>query len=151
MSAIALTGNDTITINDYLFTGLATGNCVELTFPNEIADLRTGKNGNSIYALKESGRQCEVKVIVLLGSADDNFLNNLLTQQQNNFVGTVLLSGEFIKKIGDGAGNLTSDIYVLGGGIFIKIPEAKTDTEGDVTQSTALYTLRFSNAPRSLT
>lgn len=151
MGAVALSGADTITINNYSLADLADGNCVELTFPNDIANVKTGKNGNSIYGLNESGRQCEVKLRVLRGSADDKFLNNLIAQQQNNFAGTVLAIGTFIKKIGDGAGVITSDTYVMSGGIFSKQVEGKTNVEGDTEQSVAMYTIKFSNAPRAIT
>lgn len=151
MSAVALSGSDTINLNNRVLTDLADGNCIEMTFPNDIANVKTGKNGNSIYGLNESGKQCEVKLRVLRGSSDDKFLNGLLAQQQANFAGTVLLIGQFIKKIGDGQGNITSDTYIMGGGVFTKIPEAKTNVEGETEQSIAIYTIRFSNAPRVLT
>jgi hypothetical protein len=151
MSTAALSGNDTININNRILVDLADGNCVELTFPNDIANVKTGKNGNSIYALNETGKQSEMKVRVLRGTADDKFLNNLLSQQQANFAGTVLIIGQFIKKIGDGQGNITQDTYVMSGGVFVKQIEGKTNTEGEVDQSIAMYTIRFSNAPRILT
>lgn len=151
MGAVALSGSDTINLNNQILSDLADGNCVELTFPNDIANVKTGKNGNSIYGLNESGKQCEVKVRVLRGSADDKFLNNLLAQQQANFAGTVLLIGQFIKKIGDGQGNITSDTYIMSGGVFVKQVEGKTNVEGETEQSIAIYTIRFSNAPRVLT
>lgn len=151
MSTIALSGSDTITINNHLFANLADGNCVDLTFPNDIANVKTGKNGNSIYGLNETGKQCEVKMRIVRGSADDKFLNSLLAQQQANFAGTVLMFGSFIKKLGDGAGNILSDTYIMSGGIFTKIPEAKTNVDGESEQSVAMYTLKFSNAPRVLT
>lgn len=151
MGAVALSGSDTININNQVLSDLADGNCVELTFPNDIANVKTGKNGNSIYGLNESGKQCEVKLRVLRGSTDDKFLNNLLSQQQNNFAGTVLLIGQFIKKIGDGQANITSDTYIMSGGVFTKQVEGKTNVEGETEQSIAIYTIKFSNAPRVLT
>lgn len=151
MGAVALSGSDTITINNQPLADLADGNCVELTFPNDIANVKTGKNGNSIYGLNESGKQCEVKVKVLRASADDKFLNGLLAQQQNNFAGTVLIIGQFIKKIGDGLGNITSDTYVMSGGVFTKQVEGKTNVEGETDQSIATYTIKFSNSPRAIT
>lgn len=151
MATVALSGNDTIVINGRVINGLADGNCIELTFPNDIANVKTGKNGNSIYGLNESGKQCEVKLRIIRGSSDDKFLNNLLAQQQLNFAGTVLMIGEFIKKVGDSLGNVTSDTYIMSGGVFTKIPEAKSNVEGETEQSIAMYTLRFSNAPRVLT
>lgn len=151
MATVALSGADTININDRIFSDLVDQNCVELTFPTDIASVKTGKNGNSIYGLNETGKQCDVKIRLVRGSADDKFMNSLLAQQQNNFAGTVLLIGEFIKKIGDGTGNITSDTYIMSGGIFQKQVEAKMNTEGDSEQSVAVYTLKFSNAPRVIT
>lgn len=151
MPAIALSGSDTININNRVLADLADGNCVELTFPNDIANVKTGKNGNSIYGLNESGKQCEVKVRVLRASDDDKYLNGLLVQQQNNFAGAVLLIGQFIKKIGDGRGNITSDTYVLSGGVFTKQVEGKNNVDGDTEQSVSVYTMKFSNSPRAIT
>lgn len=151
MSTIALSGNDTVNLNNRVFTDFADGNCVELTFPNDIANVKTGKNGNSIYGLNASGKQAEMKMRIIRGSSDDKFLNNLLAQQQANFEGTVLLQGTFIKKLGDGLGNVASDTYIMSGGIFVKIPEAKSNVEGETEQSIAIYTIKFSNAPRVIT
>lgn len=151
MSQVAMSGQDTIIINNYIFVGLADENYVELTFPNEIANVKTGKNGNSIYGFNETGRQCELKIRVLRGSADDQFMNNLLAQQQGNFAGFPLMQGQFVKKIGDGQGNVTSDTYILSGGIFMKQVEGKSNAAGEVEQSLAIYMLKFANSPRVLT
>lgn len=151
MSTVALSGSDTININNRVLSDLADGNCVELDFPTDIANVKTGKNGNSIYGLNESGKQCEVKIRVLRGSADDKYLNNLLAQQNANFAATVLAIGQFIKKIGDGLGNITSDTYIMSGGVFTKQVPGKTNVEGETEQSVAMYVLKFSNAPRVLT
>lgn len=151
MGAVAMSGNDTVTINNQVLSDFADGTCVELTFPNDIANVKTGKNGNAIYGLNESGKQCEVKLRMLRGSSDDQFLNNLLSQQQANFAGTVLLIGQFIKKIGDGQGNIISDTYIMSGGVFMKQIEGKSNVEGETEQSIAIYSIRFSNSPRVLT
>ncbi len=151
MASIALSGQDTTILNNRILNDLADGNCVDLTFPNDIANVKTGKNGNSIYSFNESGRQCELKLRVIRGSSDDQFLNNLLAQQLANFSSTVLIIGQFVKKLGDGKGNITSDTYILSGGIFNKQIEGKTNTEGEVDQSIAMYSLKFSNSPRILT
>lgn len=151
MASTTLSGSDTVIINNHVFNNLADGNCIELTFPNEIANVKTGKNGNSIYGLNETGKNSEVKLRVVRGSADDSFLNSLLSQQQQNFAGFPLMIGQFIKKLGDGQGNITSDTYIMSGGIFSKQVEAKTNTEGDTEQSVAMWTLKFANTPRVLT
>lgn len=147
MGALALSGNDTINISGTVLSDLGEGNVVELTFPNTIAKLKIGKNGNAIYALDTTGQMCETKIKVLRGSSDDQYLLNLLNIQQNNFAGTILLIGQFIKTMGDSFGNLTSDTYILSGGVFTKIPEAKTNVEGEIDQSETTYTIQWSNAP----
>lgn len=151
MGAVALSGSDTISLKNHVFADLADGNCVELTFPNDIANVKTGKNGNSIYGLNESGKQAELKIRVLRGSADDKFLNGELAQQEANFAGYPLMFGSFVKKIGDGQGNITSDTYICSGGVFTKRVEGKTNVEGETEQSIAIYTIKFTNAPRAIT
>lgn len=151
MAEVAMSGADTIRINGELITGLADEDVIDMTFPNDIAQVKTGKNGNSIYSLNESGRQAEVKLRLVRGSTSDKFLNNLLQQQQLAFEAFVLLTGEFIKKVGDGKGNVAGDTLILSGGIFSKIPEAKSNAAGNTDQSMVLYTLKFSNAPRAIT
>jgi hypothetical protein len=146
-----MSGADSILINDRVLFDLADGDVAVLTFPTDIAQVKTGKNGNSIYGLNESGKQCELKIRVIRGSADDKYLNGLLAGQQNNFAGTVLIVGFLWKLIGDGKGNVTSDKYTLSGGVFNKQTEAKSNVEGDATQSVAEYHLKFSNAPRTIT
>lgn len=150
MATTSMTGSDTIVIQGRLLTDLADGDCVSLTNPDDIASLAVGKNGNTIYSLNESGRVSEGVLRVIRGSSDDKFLNNLLTQQTANFAGFVLLTGEFIKKIGNGLGQITNDTYILSGGIFTKRVEGKSNVAGDVEQSIAIYTLRFANAPRAI-
>lgn len=151
MAKISLSGNDTIVINNQPLSDFADGNVVDLTYPNDIANVKTGKNGNAIFGLNESGKQCEVKLRIIRGGNDDKFLNNLLAQQQANFAGTILLTGTFIKKLGDGAGNVTSDTYIMSGGIFQKQIEGKSNVEGETEQSVSMYSFKFSNAPRVLT
>ena len=151
MASVAMSGADTVSLNNHVFADFAEGNIAELTFPNDIAAVKTGKNGNSIYSLNESGRQSEFKLRLLRGSTDDKFMNNLLVQQQNNFANTVLLIGQFTKKIGDGKGGITSDVYVCSGGVFTKIPEGKTNVDGEAEQSVVVYTIKFANSPRTLT
>lgn len=151
MSVAVLSGQDTITINNRVLADLADGNCVELTFPTDIANVKTGKNGNSIYGLNETGKQAEVKIRVVRGTSDDQFLNNLLAQQQANFAGTILVNGQFIKKLGNGVGIITSDTYVMSGGIFNKQVEAVMNTDGETSQSVSVYNMKFSNSPRALT
>jgi hypothetical protein len=151
VAVTVLSGQDTVIINNQVIVGLADANCAELTYPNDIASVKTGKNGNSIYGFNEQGKQAEIKLRLVRGCADDQFLNNLLSQQQANFSGTVLVIGQFIKKLGDGQGNITSDTYVTSGGVFTKQVEGKMNTDGETDQSVAMYTIKFANCVRVLT
>lgn len=148
MSLVSMSGSDTIKINNRLISDLATADVAVLTFPNELASVKTGKNGNSIYAINETGRQADLVLKVIRGSSDDKFLGSLLASQKANFAGFLLMIGEFTKIIGDGAGKVIADTYITSGGIFSKEVEAKSNTEGDVEQSVATYTIKFANAPR---
>lgn len=151
MNGIAISGSDTLVLNNYLFQTQADQNIAELTFPNDIAQVKTGKNGNSIFGLNQTGLNGELKMRLLRASADDIFMLSLLNQQIANFAGTVLLQGQLVKKLGDGAGNITSDTYIISGGVFIKIPEVKTNVEGDTEQSVTVYTMKFAQVQRVLT
>lgn len=151
MSVVALSGSDSVIINNRSIVNLADSDCVTLDFPNDIANAKIGKNGNAIYGLNQMGNLAEVKLRVIRGSSDDSFLNNLIAQQNANFAGTVLMIGEFIKQIGDGAGNIKSDTYILAGGIMQKMIPAKSNVEGDTEQSVSIYMMKFTNAPRVIT
>ncbi len=151
MATVSMSGDDTVVINKRVLADFADGSIAELTYPNEIAMVKTGKNGNSIYGFNASGKQIDVKLRIMRGSADDKFLNGLLSQQQANFAGFPLMIANFVKKIGTGAGKIISDTYVLSGGVFTKMVEAKSNVEGDTEQSVSIYMLKFSNSPRALT
>lgn len=151
MATIAMSGADTIKINERILVDLADGDCIALTFPNDIAQVKTGKNGNSMYSLNESGKQCELVIRLIRGSADDKFMNNLLAIQQKNLAAFTLMTGEFVKRIGNGAGVIANDTYITAGGVFTKMVEAKSNVEGDTEQSVSIYHLKYSNSPRAIT
>jgi len=122
-----------------------------LTFPNDISAVKIGKDGNAIYSENKTGQMSELKVRVIRASADDKFLTGLLASQNASFASFVLMQGSFIKKLGDGLGNLTSDTYILGGGIFKRNVDGKANVEGDTEQSVSIYTLHFASSQRVLT
>lgn len=146
-----LSGNDTAVLDNHVFNDLADTNVVEVNFPNDIAAVKTGKNANSVFSLNETGRQAELVLRVLRGSADDKFLQAKLNQQLNDFASFVLMQGQFVKKLGDGLGNLSFDTYSLAGGVFSKNVAGKDNVEGDVDQNIAVYNLKFSQGVRILT
>jgi hypothetical protein len=150
MSTKSLSGKDTITINDRVLVDFADGDSAVLTFPNEIMNVKTGKNGNSIYAYNETGKQVDVDLRIILGSSDDKFLNSLFANMKQDPPSFILMTGEFVKRVGDGSGNVNRNIYSLSGGVFRQEIDVKENVEGDTEQSVALYRLRFTNAPRSI-
>jgi hypothetical protein len=151
MATVAMSGADTIKINNRVLSDLADGDCIALTFPNEMAQIKTGKNGNAIYGLNESGRQSELAIRVIRGSDDDKFLNATLTQQQADFASFPLMIGEFVKRVGNGLGAVSGDTYINSGGVFTKRVEAKSNVEGDTEQSVSIYHIKFANSPRAIT
>jgi hypothetical protein len=151
MSQVALSGNDTIIINGRKLNDLAVNDIALLTYPNEIMTVVTGKNGNSIYSINESGRQADFELNLIRASPDDKFLNGLFNLMLLNPAGFVLLSGEFVKRIGDGNANIASDTYILQGGVFVKGPEAKSNVSADTEQSVSKWMMKFSKSPRALT
>ena len=96
---------------------LADGDVGTLKFPEDFAKVKTGKNGNSIYALNTAGLQADVSVRVLRGSDDDVYLNSLVAAFLFDPPTFPILDGTFVKRIGDGSGTVRSDTYVCGGGV----------------------------------
>ena len=146
----ALTGADTIKIDDRILTDLIDGDTVLLEFPNDVGVVKTGKNGNSIFAFNAPGLNVHVTIRLVLGSSDDKWLNSRLREWVQNPSAFITITGQFIKNTGDGSGNLTKSIYNLSGGVPLKIPAAKTNVEGDTESSVAIYALTFSNGERQL-
>lgn len=150
MPAVSLTGQDTAQIDGIILTTLTDGMAFDITFPDNLATVKAGKDGNAIYAKNEMGRMCDVMLRLLVGGADDLYLNGRLQEWVADPSSFTFLTGMFIKRVGDGAGNFQSKVYQCTGGIFMKQVEAKTSAEGDTEQSVAVYTLKFGNCSVSI-
>lgn len=150
MSTAAITGKDTLVLKGRVFLDMADGDNSQLTFPNDLVAVKTGKNNNSIYSKNQTGLNGEMTLRVIRGSSDDKFLQNELAQVERDMPSYELINGSFIKKIGDGLGNITNDTYDLSGGIIKKQVEAKENSEGDTEQAISIYTLVFAVAKRAL-
>ena len=151
MAITTLTGEDTFLINDYpLMADTANGDIVTIDFPNDLATLTTGKNKNTIYAKNEAGSNVDITCKLMRGAAADKFLNGLLAQQERDFVGFTLMNGAFVKRLGDGEGNITFDTYNIQGMIFTKVPSAKASPDGDGEQGTVTYTLKAALSTRAM-
>jgi hypothetical protein len=145
-----LTGNDTLILAGMLITAFAEGDNWELNFEGKLAEAKTGKNGNSVYALNATGRKASVKLRLIRGSEDDKSLNSLLRAQELDMPSFVLLDATLIKRLGDGRGGVSSDVTNLSGGIFSKKVPTTSNVEGNTDQAIAVYELEFTNSPRAL-
>lgn len=150
MGAVSLTGADTIQIDGRILNDLADGDSVALTFPEDLAKVKVGKNGNTIYAFNNMGQEVECTMRLLLGSADDKYLNSRLQEQVQDFSGFILATGSFTKRVGNGLGDIASSVYQMSGGVFTRQVESKTSAEGDTDQSVAVYKIVFGNGQRSI-
>ncbi len=150
MGLASLTGKDTTQINGRVLNAFGDGDCTVLNFPNEIVKMKIGKNGNTIYALDNTGLECDVEVRILRGSADDKFLQGLLDAYKRDPASFLLMTGQFVKRVGDGKGNISRDVYTMSGGIITKFVESKDNAEGDTEQAISKYSMKFSNANRGL-
>lgn len=150
MSVTTVTSNDTLVLNGNVFNDLALDDVTAITFPNELITMKTGKNGNTIMAQNQQGQNANLTLRVARGSSDDQFMQGLLVAAAGDFPSTQLITGSFTKRLGDGAGNTSSDVYTLAGGVISKNVEGKENVSGDVTQGESVYTIKFASALRSI-
>jgi len=138
---LAITGKDSVTIDTRTLTEFATGDTYGIEMPNNLAEYKQGKNGNAVIAYNASGEQGVLTLKLVRGGADDKFMMARMQEFINDTPSFVVVSGEVIKRLGDGAGNITADLYQLSGGAFQKMPIIKEDVEGDTDQATVTYTI----------
>lgn len=149
MSIFSLTGDDSIIINDIPLNDFADGDIGSLSLPNNIFDMQTGKNGNTIFALDESGNNATLTVRVLMSSNDDKRLNGMIPKSKG-FAQSVLATGSVVKQVGDGQGNVSYNTYLLAGGMVQKKPDVKSNVNGDAQQAVVEYTIVFAEANRAI-
>jgi len=150
MSIFTVTSNDTLVLNGRVFNDFATDDVTQITMPNELVNVKTGKKGNSIISQNAQGLNGVLTLKLNRGSSDDQFLNGILSGSLKDFPSTVLLAGSFVKRLGDGQGNIINDVYNLAGGTISKIPEGKENASGDVAQGEVTYIIKFTNVSRSM-
>lgn len=145
-----VTNNDTLTLNGHVFNNLADDDVTTVTFPNPMVTRKTGKNGNTLFAQNAAGLNADMSLRVLRGSADDQYMQQLINTSPSDFPSTVLLAGTFVKRLGDGLGNVISDTYVLKGGVISKQVDGKENVGGDTNQAVSVYAIIFASAARTL-
>lgn len=150
MSAIAITGKDTVTLNSHVFHDFADGDCGKIVYDEDLSKYKAGKDGNFVVALNQGGRIATLTLRMILGGQDDKYLNGLLATFLLSPAAYVLDVGTLFKRVGDGLGNITTVTYQLLGGAPKKQPEAKLNTDGDTNQSVSEWTWTFGQVPRSV-
>ncbi len=150
MTIYTVTSNDTLTLNGHVFADLSLDDVTTVSFPNDSITRKSGKNGNTIFAQNASGANADVVLRLNRGSSDDQFMQAIISQAPQDFPSTVLLTGTFVKRLGDGLGNVVSDVYTLSGGVISRQVDGKENVSGDTSQGEAIYNLKFANAARSL-
>jgi hypothetical protein len=150
MGATAITGKDTIVFNGHLFHDFADGDCGKVVYDEDLTKTKAGKDGNFVVALNQGGRVATVSLRIILGSADDKYLNGLLSNFLSDPSGYVLDLGTLFKRVGDGTGKVNTIVYQLIGGAPKKQPEAKLNTDGDTNQAVSEWTWIFGQVPRSV-
>jgi hypothetical protein len=148
---INVTSADAIKINGRLITGFADEDNAKITFPNDLSNQSTGKDGNSIIAYMPKGLNGELEMRLLAGCADDKFLNALLSAYNNSPATFPLMTLEFDKFLGDGSGDAPTTIVYLGqGGSFKKQPEVLENQSGETKQAVVIWNIRFVTINRSI-
>ena len=150
MSTYALTGNDTVILNERVIKDMADGSIVEISYQNDRVGITTGKNDNTIFAEDRTGSNATLTLRVIRGSADDRWLNGLSIQQNRDLPSFSLLRGAFTKRIGNGYGSISYDNYILIGGAFQRYADTQENLQGDTEQGSSVYTIIFAKAERAI-
>ena len=149
MTTYALTGQDTVIINDIPVKDFADNTIGALEIPNDLFAMSTGKNGNTIFALDEKGNNATLTLRILMSSGDDKRFNGMIPQSES-FASTILANGSVVKQVGDGAGNISYNTYLLRGGMISKKPAISSDVAGNTDQAVVEYVFQFAQAERSI-
>ena len=150
MGIIALTGRDSHVVNGRILNDFASGDCVKIEYETELTVVKKGKNGNTIYALNESGKMAKATYRILSGGADDSFFNSLMQAYLNDPAAFTLLTGQSQKRLGDGAGNIHPVTYAMTGGVIKKYPGMDENADGNTDQAIVTWEISFGNAQRSI-
>lgn len=150
MVQYALTGNDTLIINNRVISDFSDGSTVNISYENDKVGISTGKNDNTIYSDNRQGSNCSITLRLLRGSDDDIYFNGLSISQSKDLPAFSLMNGSFSKRIGNGAGIVKFDNYVLQGGAFRKNVDVQENLQGETEQGTSVYQIFFAKAQRTI-
>ncbi len=148
---VSITGQDIIQIGTKpILVGLADGDAGVLSFDNNIAEGKLGKNGNGIVVPNSTGRSATLTVRLLKGSSGDKYLNGEMNKYQLQTASYTLLNGQITHLVGDGKSNLNAVVYTLSGGFVQKVPNDTVSSEGNTEVAVTEWTLFFLRADRSV-
>lgn len=150
MATYSLTGKDTFKIDDTLITDFADGDNITIVFPNDQTSVKTGKNGNTIFAENATGYNADVELRIMRGSTADKLLNSRKAAYVQDPSAFTLLNSYFSQRSGDGNAGVSRIIYDLKGGVFKREVDGKSNVEGDTEQGVAIYRLTFAVGSRSI-
>lgn len=150
MTTFTLTGDATLTLFDRVFADLADDDVSSATFPDDLVKLKTGKNRNTIFSKDATGENGTLVLRLIRGSSDDQFLQGKLSVVERDFISTELCNGQLALRLGDGEGNVVTDVYTLGGGVINKKVDGKDNVSGDTSQGVSVYNMKFANVTRSI-
>ena len=151
MAVYALTGNDTLIINERVIRDFADGSTINITLNNDSVGISTGKDDNTIFSDNRQGSNASLELRLIRGSKADIYFNGLSVQQSKDLPGFALMNGSFAKRIGNGFGNIKFDNYILLGGVFTKrMPQVNENLNGETEQGVAVYNITFATATRAL-
>lgn len=148
MATDTLVGRDTIIIDGRTITDVGYGDVVSIDMPNSFCTLETGKDGNTVFVFIEGGRQINVKVRVLVGREDDQWLNSKFEQMKNDFIHHNLFTMSLAKQVGDGQGQVITTRWQLEGGVFTTPPSTKYNVSGDGEQAIQEYSFSFARGTK---
>ena len=150
MATLSMTGAGTLVLFDTVINDLANADAFVIAYENDLTSTTTGKNGNTIHAKNEQGRNAICTVRVMKGSTSDRLLQGKLNEMNQSFSSFVAASGRATGDFGDGLGNVVKEVYDLTSGVFTKNVDGRNNVEGDTEQAVAIYTIRFADVERSM-
>lgn len=127
-------GQDTLILNNYVFTSSGTGDYITIEPQDNITNQDVAANGTILFAKNAKALMHTLTVRVAIGSMDDKQLTFWLNDLLNNFVTTPFLSGTYNKISYATDGTLLQTVYEITGGVMQKSPGMKSNATGDVEQ-----------------
>lgn len=145
----AYTSHDIIEVDGEIVTTLGDGDTATITYPNDVMGMKTGKNGNTVAAHNEMGREAELTIRVLKGGYDDKRFNSKHIKWKNRADDFEPMKATFTKVIVTDTG-IANEVTTLKFGIPVRAVETRENVEGDTEQCFSQYTIRFGDSNRAI-